>query len=410
MAPPARSKRILIPTIGTRGDVQPFIALAQGLERAGHSVRVATHPTMRGLVESYGVRFAPMGPDIDIGEEAAAIRSRSRNVMVGLVRTMRFAFDMLERSHDDLLALCEDADLLVISAQGAAGKNEADHLGLPYASVTLMPWSLPTQDPDQPLFKRMAFAALGWALGLLTTGPLNRMRRRQGLGPVGPEGFTSRRLNLVPISPEIYAPDPRWEPHHRVVGYWFADEPSGWRAPAELLSFLENGEPPLVVSLGAMSLGSSDALETANLFTEGIRRAGVRAIVQGWDEGIAELSLPPTIHHAGSLPHSWLLPRAAGLVHHGGFGTTAAGFRAGIPHLVIPHVADQFYWGQHVRELGVGLPPIRRPKLNTGSLAAALEDLVQNEKLHATASLLGKRIRTETGVDRAVHLIEETFC
>jgi sterol 3beta-glucosyltransferase len=123
-----------------------------------------------------------------------------------------------------------------------------------------------------------------------------------------------------------------------------------------------------------------------------------------------ELMLPPTVYSAGSLPHSWLLPRSAGVVHHGGFGTTAAGLRAGIPALVIPHLADQFYWGQRVYELGLGPQPIRRTMLDLEGLTVALKELVGNETLRSTASRLGEEIRTERGVEDAVHLIEERFC
>ena len=241
--------KIVIPTIGTRGDVQPFIALAQGLARAGHSVTLATHPVMKTLVESHGVGFAPIGPDIDLGQEVAAIRLRSRNVGMGLVRWMRFAFEKLEQSHEDILAQCRKADLVVVPAQSAAGKNEADQLKLPYLSVTFTPWGIPWDDPQRPLLKRMAYGLIDGLVSQITTQPLNRMRKRQGLPPVGQEGFTSMRLNLVPISPAVYAPNPHWAPHHHVVGYWFAEAPGGWQPPADLLIFLENGEPPLVVSL-----------------------------------------------------------------------------------------------------------------------------------------------------------------
>jgi len=400
---------ILIPTIGSRGDVQPFIALAQGLERAGHTVTLMSHPVMRSLVESHRVRFAPMGPDIDIGHRAAAIRDRSRNLLVGLLRVMRFAFEMLEQSHQDILAGCRTADLVVVPATSAAGRNEADQLDLPNVSVTFMPWSLPVADPRRTPFKRLAFAAIGRVISLITTRPLNRIRRRQGLPPVGPEGFTSKLLNLVPVSPLVYAPDPHWEPRHRVVGYWFVQEPDRWQPPAGLLAFLENGEPPLLVSLGAMSLGGGRALETARLFVDAIRQTGLRAIVQGWDEALPQLALPPTIYAARPLPHNWLLPRTAGIVHHGGFGTTGAGLCAGIPSLVIPHIADQFFWGQRVHQLGAGPPPIHRVKLDAAGLAAALQDLTHNRALHSVASLLGEQIRAENGVDDTVRLIEETF-
>ena len=402
-------KKILIPTIGSRGDVQPFIALAQGLTQAGHVPTLASHPVMRSLVESHGITFAPIGPDIDLAREVAAIRHRSRNVFVGLVRSMRFGFDMLARSHADILALCRKADLVVVPTAVAAGKNEAELSGLPYLSVTLMPWAIPWDDPRRPLFKRIIYGAIDGLISLITTKPLNRIRKRLGLSPVGKEGFTSTRLNLVPVSPLVFAPNPHWDQQHRIVGFWFAEPPGAWQPPADLLSFLEKSEPPLLINLGAMSLGEDDALENASLFVEAIQHAGVRAIVQGWEHGIRKLTLPATVYAAESLPHSWLLPHCAGVVHHGGFGTTAAGLRAGVPQLVIPHIADQFYWGQRVDQLGVGLPFIPRPKLDRGRLAAALKELSDNAGLRASASALGERIRTENGVEKAVCLIEAEF-
>jgi len=401
--------RIAIPTIGSRGDVQPFIALAQGLVQAGHSVTLASHPHMRTLVESHGVTFAPIGPDIDLAEQAAAIRRRARSAAIGLAQAMRAAFDVLERSHDDILAKCRQADLVVVPTAAATGKNEAELLGLPYLSVTLMPWAIPWSDPERPILKRIVYGAIDGLARLITVRPLNRLRKRQGLPPVGKEGLTSARLNLVPVSPAVYPPNPLWEPRHRIVGYWFAKAPGEWAPPADLVSFLEHGAPPVLISLGAMSVGDDDAAASASLFVNAVRQAGVRAIVQGWEAGIKELTLPPDILATGSLPHGWLLPHCAGVVHHGGFGTTAAGLRAGIPALVIPHMADQFYWGQHVHELGAGPQPIRRAKLDAAGLAASLDGLVRNEDLRAAACALGERIRAEDGVANAVKLIEETF-
>ena len=401
--------KIVIPTIGSRGDVQPFIALAQGLSHVGHRVTVASHPVMKSLVESHGVTFSPIGPDIDLARKVAAIRQNSRNATAGLIRGMRFSFDMLQQSHDDILALCREADLVVVSAQSAAGKNEADQLRMPYLSVTLMPWAIPWDDPGRPFFRRIAYGLIDRLVSLLTTQPLNRLRKRQGLPPVGREGFASLRLNLVPVSPAVYKPNPHWAPRHRIVGYWFVEDPVGWEPPTDLLTFLEAGEPPVVISLGAMSLGNGDAKEVTSLFVEAIHQAGVRAIIQGWEEGVQQLSPSPAIHTAGSLPHSWLLPRCAAVVHHGGFGTTAAGLRAGIPALVIPHIADQFFWAKMVHELGVGPPPIRRAKLSTTALATSLHEMVGNDKLRAEASSLGERIRVEKGIDNAVRQIEEEF-
>jgi len=120
----------------------------------------------------------------------------------------------------------------------------------------------------------------------------------------------------------------------------------------------------LLMKRNVITVTEDTPLEAVSLFVDAIQQADVRAIIQGWDVGMKQLTLPPTIYPARSLPHSWLLPHCAGVVHHGGYGTTSAGLRAGIPALVIPHITDQFFWSQKVHELGVGLPPIARGKLD----------------------------------------------
>lgn len=395
----------IIPTIGTRGDVQPYIALALGLQASGHTVTLATHPYMRKLVESYGVTFAPIGPDIDIGQETAQMRANSPHWMVGFMRVMRFSFDMLEQAHADLLALCRGVDLVIVS-HTAAGSIEADQLGLPTVSVTLMPQAIPVEDPEATFLQRGVMKVAGAGMGLMMSRPLDQIRKRLDIPPMGPTGITSPTLNLLPISPHVEPPNPLWEARHRVTGYWFAPAPQTWTPPVDLQAFLEAGDSPLVISLGAMALSGADALEAAKLTVEAVQQAGARAIVQGWHPVMPQIDLPPTLFHAGSIPHDWLLARASGIVHHGGFGTTAAGFRAGIPALVIPHIIDQFIWGQKVAELGVGPQPISRRKLTSAAMAEALRKM-RSAEVRERAAALGDALRSEPdGVEEAIRLIE----
>jgi UDP:flavonoid glycosyltransferase YjiC (YdhE family) len=397
--------KVVLPTIGSRGDVQPYIALAIRLRDAGHTATVATHPGMRSLVEGYGVPFEPVGPDVDIGLEAAAMRRNSPLWIVGFLRVMRFSWEMLERSHADLLEVCRRADLVVVS-HTAAGSMEADKLGLPTVSATLMAEAIPVNDPREALWKRGLMKAAGAGMGLMMSRPLNQIRRRVGLSPMGPTGITSPTLNLIALSRHVCPPHPLWESRHRMTGYWFAPAPETWTPPAALAAFLDEGDLPVVVSLGAMALSGEDALEAATITVEAIRRSGVRAVVQGWSDPMRQLSLAPTIFPAGSVPHDWLLARASGLVHHGGFGTTAAGFRSGIPSLVIPHIIDQFIWGQKVAALGVGPKAIPRKQLNADKMADALRRM-QAPEMRERAAVLGRNIRSEDGVGVAVRLIEE---
>jgi sterol 3beta-glucosyltransferase len=395
--------KIIIPTIGTRGDVQPYIALALGLQNHGHDVRLATHPSMRGLVESYGVAFAPMGLDVDLGHEAAVIRGHSANWISGFMRVMRFSFSMLEQSHAKLLELCRGADLIIVS-HSAAGSVEADQLGLPTVSVTLMPQAIPANDPKAPFISRGFTKLAGAGMGLFMTRPLDQIRKRAGVPPMGATGITSPRLNLIPLSPLVFQPNPLWESRHRMTGYWFAPSPQTWTPPEDLIKFLEAGDKPVVISLGAMALSGDDAMEAAQITLAAVQQAGIRAIIQGWDEAMKQLPIPTTVFHAGAVPHDWLLERSCGMVHHGGFGSTAAGLRAGIPALVVPHIIDQFIWGQRIAELGVGPRPISRTKLKPQAMADALAQM-KSADMRERAAQLGEKIRQERGVDEAVRLI-----
>jgi sterol 3beta-glucosyltransferase len=398
--------KILIPTIGTRGDLQPYIALALGLRTAGYRPIIASHPVMRALVETYEIEFSPIGPNIDIGRETATIRDRSPNWLTGFLRVMKFTFTVLEQSHADLLAICRQSDLVVVSHSGA-GSIEADQLDLPKVSVTLMPQAIPIHDPGESLLKRMLGKLAGAGMGLVMTRPMNQIRHRAGLEPMGPDGITSSILNLIPISPCVNPPDPRWEKRHQMTGYWFTPSPNKWIPPVNLLKFLDAGNPPVVISLGAMAISGDDALEAAKIALAAVQQAGVRAIIQGWDAPFQSLTIPETVWHTGSIPHDWLLAHSSALVHHGGFGTTSAGLRAGIPSMAIPHIIDQFIWGQKLFELGVGPKPIPRSKLTVASLTDALEKLKNDASMKEKSSDLGAIIRSENGVDKAVGLIQD---
>lgn len=247
-------------------------------------------------------------------------------------------------------------------------------------------------------------------MGMLMTRPLDQIRKRVGVPPMGPTGITSRTLNMIPLSPNISHPNPLWEPRHHMTGYWFAPSPVKWNPPADLLAFLESGEPPVVICLGAMALSGDDALNAAQITISAVQQAGVRAIIQGWDGPMKTLDVPANIYHADSIPHNWLLERACAIVHHGGFGTTAAGFRAGIPALVIPHIIDQFIWGQKVAELGVGPKPIPRAKLTRDKLAQSIIQALTDVEMRARAAEVGANIRNEPdGIAEAVRLIDRNI-
>jgi sterol 3beta-glucosyltransferase len=202
------------------------------------------------------------------------------------------------------------------------------------------------------------------------------------------------------------APDPPDWPSRGVetTGYWFLDRPDDWTPPAALTAFLDDGPPPVYVGFGSMA--GRDPRRTTRIVLDALRRAGCRGLLaSGWG-GLSARDLPASVHLCDQVPHDWLFPRVAAVVHHGGAGTTAAGLRAGRPTVVCPFFGDQPFWGRRVHDLGAGPPPIPQTHLTAERLARALRTVTECPSIRARAAAVGEKIRREDGVANAVAFIE----
>ncbi len=196
-----------------------------------------------------------------------------------------------------------------------------------------------------------------------------------------------------------------WPDSLHVTGYWFLDPPAGWEPPRDLLDFLDSGLRPVYVGFGSML--SKKPEETADVVLKALERSGQRGVLSsGWG-GLRKNNLPPSVYMVGSIPHGWLFPRMAAVVHHGGAGTTGAGLSAGVSSILTPFFGDQPFWGRKVHELGVGPRPIPRRKLTAEGLAQAIRTAVSDPTILKNAADLGERIRAEDGIARAVAVIEQ---
>lgn len=194
-------------------------------------------------------------------------------------------------------------------------------------------------------------------------------------------------------------PDDRRKPRH-VVGYWTLPAPPTWSPPQGLEAFLLRGGP--VVSIGFGSMGSNDPDATTTMVLGAARSAGVRVVLlSGAGRPIADTDTDE-VFQAASIPHDWLFPRVAAVVHHGGAGTTGAALRAGVPQLVVPFAVDQPFWGMRVAVLGVGPLPIPRPRLTQPRLADALRRTLDDPGMLRRARTLGTLVRAEDGIGAAV--------
>ena len=235
----------------------------------------------------------------------------------------------------------------------------------------------------------------------------NQFRTRLGLKPFTYGEFV-RRWNNIPLfygtSPLLLPRDPNWHDDIYVTGYWYLNQHSDWQPPRDLCDFLEAGPPPVYIGFGSMSNRNPEA--TTQLMVEALQQSRQRGIIYtGW-AGLNTDDLPDDIFLLDGAPHDWLFPRMAGVVHHGGAGTTAAGLRAGVPTTVVSHMADQPYWGRRVHELGVGTSLIRRHELTTERLAAAISQMATDTTMQQKAAELGHHIRQEDGVSNAVRAFD----
>jgi UDP:flavonoid glycosyltransferase YjiC (YdhE family) len=214
----------------------------------------------------------------------------------------------------------------------------------------------------------------------------------------GPSFLYGYSRHVVPRPPD-------WSARNHVTGYWFLDRSADWRPSSHLVDFLASGPAPVYVGFGSMR--EQDAAELTQIVVEALRRARQRGVLLTGQAGLGAGKLPDEIFAVEAIPHDWLFPRMAAVVHHGGAGTTAAGLRAGLPSVIVPFKYDQPFWGRRVWELGVGPRPIPRRHLSVERLADAITAAVSDKEMRRRAQALGERIRQEDGVANAVEAFED---
>lgn len=408
--------RITLFTIGARGDTEPFVALAVRLMRAGHQVKLAARPDFAALAATYGVEFAPLGhpyqPFITEAAQSAALGSGHllKQLRYGWQRR-RYVFDQI---NEDAWRAADGAEAIVYKYSWITGYTIAEKLGVPCAAA--MPFPLtPTRAFPSFLFGRGVDRGplvnrLVWTLSQrvvvwqLERRDDNALRRELGLPPlpfVGP--YARQEREGLPVyyaySPSVLPHPVDWPERMHITGYWFLEPPPGWQPPADLLRFLDAGPPP--VSIGFGSMASRDTNATLQIVLKALEVSGQRGVLlSGWS-GIGEgRTLPDYAFSADTLPHSWLFPRMAAVVHHGGAGTTGAGLRSGVPSILTPVAADQPSWARLVHALGVGPAPLPFPTLTAERLAAAIREAVANPVMRQRAADLGRQIQAEDGLSR----------
>jgi sterol 3beta-glucosyltransferase len=412
---------ITILTYGSRGDVQPFLALAVGLQKAGHQVKLAAPHRFETFINEYGVSCVPLPGDPEIISQR--LNAAGTNP-IGMVRAISdYVFSIADQVARQAFAACDDANLIVHSFLFTTGGHSlACKLNIPDVSVQAFPIFAPTRAFPPVSMPGLPPGQLSYFFHWLTTqifwygGNIGFRRLRKA----DPDTFDldlhwpftsddSRLMTplVLACSPTVIPRPDDWStPHIHIPGYLFLDVPTDYQPPAVLTDFLSVGEPPVCVTFGSMIHRDAERIYCTLL--DALERTGKRAVIlSGWSD-MQDFLLPESILAIDSIPHDWLLPRCKAVIHHGGAGTTAAGLRSGIPNLVVPFAADQPFWGARVHAIGAGPNPIPVRKLTVEKLIVALAE-ADGDTIRSGAQAAGREIRAESGVESLVHLVKLHF-
>lgn len=413
--------KVTILTVGSRGDVQPFIALGMGLQKAGHEVRFCTSHNFEPFVREHGLDYAYMDDEmIQLTEspEARAAMEKGGNPL-GLIKKVK---PMIKKMLYDQWDAVQGTEAIIYHPKTLGGYHLMEKLNVPGFMAIFVPAYTPTAEFPNPILTRFSlggwFNKLTYKLMPLVQAPymdvVNKWRQEAlGLSPRSRFAGEWERHDGRPV-PTLYAfsrylvpPPDDWPQTAVVTGTWFLPRQETWQPPAALRHFLENGPPPVYVGFG--SIGGTNPEKTTQIVLDALAQSGQRGILaSGWG-GLTASDLPDSVFKLEAAPHDWLFPRVAAVVHHGGSGTTAAGLRAGKPTIICPFFGDQPFWGKQVFEMGLGPQPIAQKKLTVAALATAIDTAVTDEEMGRRAAEIGQKIRNENGVARAIEFIQQTI-
>lgn len=415
---------ITILTSGTRGDVQPLVALGLGLRRRGYAVRVLTHEPFRQLLADHGLEFVPLDGnpnDLFARPELRAALTYDGSFLRsarGTIAYLRAARPLFARMLASAWQGSRGSDALIVSLPTTWGDQIAESLGIPCVWALTQPLGRTAAFPSPlqpfelslgPAYNRLTHALAEHVVWQPWRGILERWRRAAlGLPRLRAVGWAARTaargdLFLFGFSPHVVPRPADWPGRYHVTGYWWLDH-AAWQPPPGLLDFLAGDPPPLYVGFGGAMAEPGEQLLSRVL--GGLALAGHRAILSVGPRrpGHSRFS---SIYQIDFAPHGWLFPRLGAAIHHGGAATVAAALRAGIPSICVPFGADQFFWGGRVAHLKCGPTPIPARGLTAGRLAEAIDAAVRQPTFRLRAARLGEQIAAEHGVERAVTLIDE---
>ncbi len=414
--------KIVISTLGSYGDIHPYLPLAKGLIARGHKAVILTSPKYRGDIIRQGIEFAPMRPDKDLSPEDFRKIMDDRNGSEHVIRN--YVMPHLRDAYDDLSAAAAGADLLLSHVITYAVPVFAEKTGIPWMSTALAPmiffsaYDPPVLAPapwlsglrrfgpkvNGPLFKFLRKISHSWS------EPVRALRRDLGM-PEGKdplfEGQHSPYGVLCHFSKVFADPQPDWPEKTQICGFMFHDEDIGGQGvDPRLQEFLSEGPSPVCFTLGSSAVHIAD--DFYHIAQDACRNLGRRAVLVAGDMA-DKMDLDPRQAVAvKTAPYHWLFPKCSGIVHQGGIGTTAQALRSGRPEIVMPFAHDQYDNADRIKRIGAGTV-LRKKHLSISTLSRALEEILGDKDILGNAEKIGQTVRSEDGVKNACDAIEAAY-
>ncbi|XP_020259999.1 sterol 3-beta-glucosyltransferase UGT80A2 [Asparagus officinalis] len=411
--------QIVMLIVGTRGDVQPFVAIGKRLQDYGHRVRLATHANFKEFVLTAGLEFYPLGGDPKV---LAGYMVKNKGFLPSAPSEIPIQRKQLKEIIFSLLPACKDpdmdsgipfkADAIIANPPAYGHTHVAEALKVPIHIFFTMPWT-PTSEFPHPLSRvkqsagyRLSYQIVDSMIWLGIRDMINEFRKKKlKLRPVtylsGAQGSASDIPHGYIWSPHLVPKPKDWGPRIDVVGFCFLDLASNYEPPEELVKWLEaDEEKPIYVGFGSLPVQEPEKM--TQIIVEALETTKQRGIInKGWG-GLGNLAEPKkSIYLLDNVPHDWLFLRCKAVVHHGGAGTTAAGLKAACPTTIVPFFGDQPFWGDRVHARGVGPAPIPVDQFSLPKLVDAINYML-NPKVKEQAVELAEAMKTEDGVTGAV--------
>jgi sterol 3beta-glucosyltransferase len=417
--------KIAITSVGTRGDLQPYIALGLGLKNYGHDVVIVSAKNEETFVRNYGLDFFALDVDIQKIMEGGEVQEMAKGsnplkFIISHLKGSKSLKALMIKTQGEIWNACQNAGLIIFHPGMPLGfflakeKNKKAVLATPFPVVatkdypSILFYALPKLGSWYNLLTHFIFDKVFWALA---KPPIKEFWNKNikskinfSLSPLKQQ-IKSGQLVLNGYSELLFSHSKEWSSNIHTTGSWIIDTEPDFLPPTELENFINCDEAPVYIGFGSMKDPHSFN-RTLAVIIEALGITKQRAVVGlGWTTNNYKEKLPGNIFLIDSIPHTWLFPKMKMVIHHGGAGTTATGLRAGKPTIIIPHNADQPAWGQRVFELGVGSKPIKKSKLTADKLANAIL-YAQAPNIIANAERLGQELKRENGVQNAVQIID----